>query len=93
MKITKETNAYCPKCNKHTVHKVKFYSKKPASGMSVGNRRHERKLKGYIGKVKGPVTPKKIGKMQKALLECSECKYNIEKVFGSRTRKKLEYKV
>ena len=91
MKMTKETNAFCPKCNKHTPHKVKVYSKGQAGGMKVGNRRHNRKLKGYIGKVKGPVTPKKVGKMQKVLLGCKVCNYQAEKVLGSRTRKKIEF--
>ena len=91
MKIAKEMNTFCPKCNKHTLHKVKMYSKKPAGGMKVGNRRHNRKLKGYIGKVKGPVTPKKVGKSQKILLECKECDYKVERVLGSRTRKRVEF--
>ncbi len=93
MKIVRNINTYCPKCNKHTDHKVRFYSKKPAGGLKVGNRRHERKLKGYIGKVKGPVTPKKVSKVQKVLLECVVCKYQLDRVVGSRTRKRLEYAV
>ena len=58
----------------------------------VGNRRRARKLSGYIGKVKGAATSKKTGKHQKALLECVECKYIVERVLGTRTKKKLEIK-
>ena len=68
MKIVKETRTYCPRCNKHTLHTIRLYSKKPERGLSMGTRRRARKLKGYIGKVKGQATQKKIAKRQKALL-------------------------
>lgn len=90
MKISKEIRVFCPKCNKHTTHKVKIYSKKQESGLNIGNRRRARKLKGYIGKVKGAATSKKAGKHQKAMLECAECGYIVERVLGTRTKKKLE---
>ena len=92
MKISKEIRVFCPKCNKHTIHKVKIYSKKQESGLNIGNRRRARKLSGYYGKVKGAATSKKTGKHQKALLECIECKYIVERVLGTRTKKKLEIK-
>lgn len=93
MKIVKEISTYCRRCNHHTTQKVKLYSKNPAGGLKVGMRRHNRKLKGYIGKVKGPVTPKKVAKRQKVLLECTVCKYKTERVLGHRTRKRLEFVV
>lgn len=92
MKIIREINTYCPKCNKHTPHSVKIYSKKPESGLSMGTRRRLRKLKGYIGKVKGQATQKKVAKRQKVLLECKQCGYIVEKVLGGRTKKKIEIK-
>ena len=92
MKIVKQIRTYCPKCNKHTAHKVKIYSKKQDSGLNMGNRRRERKLKGYTGKVKGQATVTKVAKRQKMLLECNECHYVVEKVFDYRTKKKLELK-
>ncbi len=92
MKMVKEINAYCPKCNKHTPHSVKLYSSKPASGLGMGARRRERKLKGYVGKVKGKATQIKVAKRQKVLLECKECHYIVERVVGTRTKKKLEIK-
>lgn len=96
MKIQKEIMTYCPYCNKHTVHVVKsVVSPKPANpsrGMSLGNRRHERKLKGYVGKIKAKTPVKKLGKRQKVLLECKECNKKIERIFGNRTKKKIEIK-
>lgn len=96
MKIAKEISTYCPYCNKHTVHVVKsIIGPKPANpsrGMSVSNRRHNRKIKGYVGKVKAKTPVKKLAKKQKALLECKECHKSIQRVFGNRTKKKLEIK-
>lgn len=92
MKVPKEITTYCPKCDKHTLHTVKLYSKGPGFGigMNIGNRRRMRKLKGYHGKVKGQATKKKLSTRQKTLLKCKECGRVIEKVFGTRTKKRLE---
>ena len=46
MKIARELNVYCPKCGKHTEHKVVIYSKKQESGLNVGKRRRARRA-GY----------------------------------------------
>lgn len=93
MKIVKEINTYCPNCNKHTVHTVKMYSKGSYSGLKIGNRRAVRKRTGYVGKVKGQASVKKLAKRQKVLLICKECKYTVERVVGSRTKKRLEFNV
>ena len=93
MKIPREMSVYCPKCEEHTKHKVVLYSKKQESGLNIGKRRRNRKLKGYHGKVKGQATVKKAAKRQKAILECTTCHYKVERVLGSRTKKKLEFKV
>lgn len=92
MKVPKEIKAYCPKCNKHTPHTIRLYSKGPGFniGMNVGQRRRLRKLKGYHGKVKGQATKKKLSTRQKTLMKCKACGYNIERVFGTRTKKRLE---
>lgn len=92
MKVPKQINAYCPKCNKHTQHTIRLYSKGPGFGigLNLGNRRRKRKLKGYHGKVKGQATKKKLSTRQKTLLKCKECSYTIERVFGTRTKKRLE---
>lgn len=93
MKIVREINAYCPWCNKHTPHTVKMYSKGASSGQDMGTRRAERKRKGYVGKVKGKATVKKLAKRQKVILLCKVCKHSVERVIGSRTKKKLEFKL
>lgn len=92
MNVPKEIMAYCPKCDKHTLHTVKLYSKGPGFGvgLNIGNRRRKRKLLGYHGKVKGKATKKKITTRQKTLLKCKTCGRSVERVFGTRTKKKLE---
>ncbi len=90
MKYPKEVNAYCPKCNKHTKHKVKLVSKGKTRSMAQGQRKHVRKLKGYGGKRAGEKTVKKHGKRQVIMLECQTCKKKQPRVLGSRTVKKLE---
>ncbi len=90
MKIPREITTYCPKCNKHTLHKAKPYSKGREHTMGVGSRRHYRAIKGYAGSVEPKIHPKKVSKRQKAMLECVTCKYTVERVMGGRTKKKLE---
>ncbi len=92
MNFVREINTYCSKCNKHTPHTVKLYSKGPMSGLKIGNRRAVRKRTGYIGKVKGKAAVKKLAKRQKVMLSCKQCKLVTERVIGSRTKKKLEIK-
>lgn len=90
MKAPKQIRAYCPKCGKHTMHTSSLYSSRPAGGLTVGTRRANRKRTGYFGKVKGKATVVKLGKRQKLMLKCSECGYIVEKVYGGRTKKKIE---
>ena len=92
MKIENEINTYCPYCNKHTLHKVKFTSKNAQRGQTVGTRRHHRAIKGYVGSAETRLKPKKLGKRQKVLLECKVCKKSVERIFGQRTKKKIEIK-
>ena len=92
MKIPKTITAYCPKCNKHTVHNVKMVSKGPQRTLSKATRRHERAIRGYVGSVEPKIHPKKLGKRQRVLLECKECKFMVGRTVGSRTKKKIEIK-
>ena len=46
MKISKELNAYCPKCNTHTVHKVSQTKKGQERKQSLGARKHAIDKKG-----------------------------------------------
>lgn len=93
MKIAKEITTYCPKCDKHTPHMVKMPSKGPQRTMSKATRRHNRAIRGYVGSVEPQIHPKKLGKRQKVLLECKECKYKVERLIGGRSKKKIEIKV
>jgi ribosomal protein L44E len=92
MKIEKEISTYCSNCNKHTMQKVRLYAKKPQRGMSIATRRHNRAIRGYVGSVEPKIHPKKLGKRQKVMLECTVCKKTREMVIGQRTKKKLEIK-
>lgn len=92
MKISKEINTYCPYCNTHTLHTAKLASKGRQRGLGKATRRHNRAIKGYIGSVELKIHPKKLGKRQKVVLECSVCKKGVERVIGNRTKKKLEIK-
>lgn len=85
--------AYCPKCRKHTLHTVKMPSKGPQRAMSKATRRHDRAIRGYVGSVELKIRVKKLSKRQKVMLICKECKYNVEKLLGTRAKKKIELKV
>jgi ribosomal protein L44E len=58
--------------------------------MSKATIRHERALRGYVGKVKGAKHSKKLGKHQVVLLKCKVCGYSVSRTLGDRTRKKIE---
>ena len=90
MKYPKVTNAYCPKCRKHTKNKVKLVSTGAPRTLAIGTRKHNRKLMGRGGKRAGKVPVKKQGKRQVIILECQECKKKQQRTIGTRTRKKLE---
>lgn len=92
MIIPKELNAYCPTCKKHTSHKVKVTTTKikPGRTLAWGTRRHNRKLRGYHGKVKGKAKVKKQGIRNKIMLECTTCKKKHERVISGRMKKKAE---
>ena len=92
MKIKKEMNIHCPYCNKHTLHNAKIASRGRQRGLGKATRRHNRAIKGYIGSVELKIHPKKLGKRQKVVLECTTCKKSVERVFGGRTKKKIEIK-
>lgn len=92
MIIPKELSSYCPYCKKHTNHKVKVVTGKirPGRTLAWGTRRHERKLVGYHGKVKGKVKVKKQGIRNKLMLECTVCKKKHERTISGRMKKKAE---
>lgn len=92
MKFPKEIKTYCPHCKSHQPHKVKAASKGRSRTLAKGNRAHQRALQGHGSKRAGKATVKKQGKKQKVALQCTSCKKKQERVIGSRTTKKIEFK-
>ena len=75
MKIPKEIKSHCPKCNKHTTHKVSLYKKgKERKKSTDGWRRYNRKKAGYGSQPK-PIFRKnaKTNKKSMPILKCSKC--------------------
>jgi len=92
MIVPKTMNAFCAKCKTHTPHKVKVSTSKfkPGRTLAWGTRKHERKLAGFHGKVKGKATVRKQGIRNKVMLECNTCKKKHERVISGRMKKKAE---
>jgi large subunit ribosomal protein L44e len=74
VKMAKELNKYCPKCNKYTKHTVSLYKKRAQRGLSEGGRRYDRKKKGYGSQPK-PIqhNQAKTTKKQTLKIRCTEC--------------------
>ena len=92
MKMQNQIMAYCPYCNKHTLHKVALYHANPQRGQTVGTRRHKRAIKGYTGSAEARAINKRLGKRQVLLLECTVCKKTVQRSLFGRTKKKIEIK-
>ncbi len=85
MKMPKKIRTHCPNCNKHTEHRVKKNSRKPASSMKRGSK-HRAKKRGQarghgnqgtfskpaIGGFK--MTGAKTSRKWDIRLTCSKCK-------------------
>ena len=91
MKIPAIINAYCPKCKKHTPHKVKELRKGTRRTLSFGQQKFLRAIKGYTSKKAG--SPRKVKQSQKQtlMLECSVCKKKHPKGMPH-AKKKIEIK-
>jgi len=74
MKIGKETNRHCPKCNKHTVNVISIYKPGKQRGSSLGARTHAKDRKGYGGQ-KFPELKRTAKTTKKITLryKCKEC--------------------
>eukprot|EP00727_Mastigamoeba_balamuthi_P005788 m51a1_g1829 putative 60S ribosomal protein L44e (106) ;mRNA; r:534523-535102 len=77
--IPKQKKTFCPKCKKHTNHKVAQYKKGKDSLWAQGKRRYDRKQQGFGGQTK-PVFRKKAKTTKKVVLrlECTTCQYKIQ---------------
>ncbi len=87
MKVPKETNDYCKKCNKHTLHKMKVWKSGRARGLARGQRRNVEKKKGIKGKYQFTATVRKQTKKATFIAECSECKAKHYFVIPKRMKK------
>ncbi len=87
MKMVKEMNTYCPKCNKHTAHTVSLYKAGKQRATAVGARRHEEDIHGYGGqKFPKLVRTAKTTKKQILRLKCKVCGKYVTRL-GIRLRK------
>lgn len=92
MIVPKTLRTYCPSCKTYREHKVKITTGKikPGRALALGTRRHERKLKGFHGKVKGKAKVKKQGIRNRIMLECTQCGKKHERTISGRMKKKAE---
>lgn len=92
MIFPKTIRTYCPHCKAYAQHKVKVTTSKikPGRALALGTRRHERKLAGFHGKVKGKAKVKKQGIRNRIMLECGICKKKHERTVSGRMKKKAE---
>tara|TARA_Y100000310_G_C20687549_1_gene820049 strand:- start:2019 stop:2330 length:312 start_codon:yes stop_codon:yes gene_type:complete len=103
MKLPKITNRYCPKCKKHTEHKISnSKSRTPGSARPMGryskSRTHFGKGHGNLGRYgsKPPVgkwkmTGSKSSKKTDLRYQCKDCKKTQVQKKGTRA-KKVEFK-
>jgi large subunit ribosomal protein L44e len=91
VKIPAIINVYCPKCNKHTPHKVKEIRKGARRTLSFGQQKFLRATKGYVSKKAGQVRKVKQSQKQTLMLECTVCKKRHPKGMPH-AKKKIEIK-
>src|SRR5512134_3100660 len=99
MKIPKQINRHCPRCNKHTQHKVvqsKNRGRNQAHPLSTGSKkrvrmRGQRRGIGNLGKYSKPPKPKmtgkKLAKKTDFRYQCGECKKMSVQREGQRAKK------
>jgi LSU ribosomal protein L44E len=83
MKFPKTVNIYCPRCNAYTKHTVSNYHAGQRRTLAEGQRRYERKLKGY-GSSPKPKQKRlaKINKKVTLVFTCSKCGYKQIRSLG-----------
>jgi len=99
MKVPKQVNRHCPRCNKHTIHKVtlaKSRGRNQSRPMSIGSTmrvrmRGQRRGFGNQGKYSKPPKPKmtgkKLSKKTDFRYQCGECKKMSVQREGIRSKK------
>ncbi len=91
MNVPSMINTNCPKCHKHTPHKVKEHKKGRTRAMSKGQIRHEAQTKGYKSKIAGQARRVKQREKKMLILECTVCGMKITRILPH-TKKKPEIK-
>ena len=87
MNVPKEIVTYCPRCNTHKPHSVSLYREGKRRALAEGERRHERRRKGYGGRLARRLRrTAKTTKKQTLKLRCSACGYTRHRE-GIRLRK------
>ena len=78
MLMPKEKKIHCPKCNKHTPHKVSLQKKGKVNTMTQGTRRYDRKKQGYGSQPK-PIFHRnsKVNKKSVPVYKCKVCGRSI----------------
>ncbi len=90
MRFPKVIRTYCPRCNAHTEHTVTIYHHGKRRTLAEGQRRYERKCKGY-GSSRKP-RQKRFAKITKVItvkLTCRKCGYVLHKPLGRLKRVEL----
>lgn len=89
MKIRKEINTFCPRCNTHTAHSISLLKSGKRRKLARGERHHYRIDKHGYGGQKAPIAkPVKTTKKMTIKLKCKTCGYVIQR--GGIRLKKLE---
>jgi len=79
-KYPKVIVTYCPRCRAHTEHSVTIYKHGKRRGIAEGERRYERKKRGYGSKRKPE--QKRFAKTTKKVvlkLKCNKCSYIVHR--------------
>ena len=91
MKLPDVKQAHCPFCNAHREHELNVMRKGKEKMLSRGRRKYEAVKKGYGSSPRTPKKPVfKIGKRVVIVLKCKTCGKKHQKVYGARTKKKVE---
>ncbi|RDD53353.1 MAG: 50S ribosomal protein L44e [Candidatus Korarchaeota archaeon NZ13-K] len=83
MQVPATIRTYCPRCRRHTPHKVSLYKAGRARTLSWGQRQLERKRRGYGGEPRGMLRRKaKTTKKALLVLTCEECGRKVLRNLG-----------
>ncbi len=87
MKVPARINTYCPRCGRHTEHKVSLYKAGRPREDSWGQRQLARKRRGYGGEPRGKLRRKaKVTKKAVIILTCVECGRKVSRNLGRLSR-------